>query len=285
MKNRNSHKRMIEKVLLVILLFAGEIFPQDSDRFFFKLEKTFVLPEDVHGIYVTEDDEILCGANKRIYKIEKDGEITDTNSQTHIWSIKPKKNGNVLLAATDRIIEVDRDGNNKLLYKGKFDGEWGVCDLAIDNEGSILLVHGKSISLLDENFNREELLVDSTAKNFVGIGFNSARDYFLVSDVFSACVHRYFYSSRKCTYDKTFEKIYVPEYVSFNDEDEAFISLPPRNKIVSIDKNGKVYFYLIGNEYRGINTIQVKKNVSGQPLLYVSLKNEVRILSLRKKVN
>ncbi len=127
----------------------------DSATFFKESDAT------IHAIAFNHKNQLYVGGKNKVYSIDKENNIktyatlTDTTHKTIIWGMAFDSNGNLFIAAHDRVVRIDTLGIPQNLIQEDFGGPCGVSDVRIDSANNLYIAYDNIIARYDTALNKK----------------------------------------------------------------------------------------------------------------------------------
>lgn len=218
--------------------------------------EVFVEIPDIHGImFDNQGGMFITRKGLGILKVTPDANVTvftsldrlkDKTERTHIYSMALGKDNTMYAAACDRIIKITPDGDMETLIEEDFSGQWGACDVKVDREGNIYVVHGVKVDRYSGSLKKMPFIDGEKDKvklsAAVGIDFDKDYKNLYLGDVFGKKIVKYPLDSA----DSAREPLGIdlgnknPEYVTVSECNEAFVSLPGGGGLAKVGADGEV---------------------------------------------
>lgn len=205
----------------------------DSATFFIELDAT------IHAIAFNHKNKLYVGGKNKVYSIDKDNIIktyatlTDTTHKTIIWGMTFDSNGNLFIAAHDRIVRIDTLGTPLTLIQEDFGGPCGVSDVRIDSANNLYIVYDNIIARYDTALNKKIVVngndFNPSIKWAVGIEFDDNNEYIFVGDCNG-------------------KKLFIIPYKSFDYVDEFTVIPSNWGQYLTKDEHGNIYLSMHGPE-------------------------------------
>lgn len=216
----------------------------------------FIEIPDIHGIiFDNQGNMFICRKGNEILKVTPDANVNaftsldrlkDKTEKTNIYSMALGKDNIMYAAACDRIIKITPDGDMETLIEEDFTGQWGACDVKIDHEGNIYVVHGVKVEKYSGSLHKT-LLIDGEKDKIklsaaVGIDFDKDYKNLYLGDVFGKKIVKYPLDSGDSVREPlVLDLVYKnPEYVTVSERNEAFVSLPGGGGLAKVGTDGEV---------------------------------------------
>ncbi len=216
----------------------------------------FVEIPDIHAImFDNQGGMFISRKGNEILKVTPDANVTvftsldrlrDKTEKTHIYSMAPGKDNTMYAAACDRIIRITPDGDMETVIEEDFSGKWGACDVKVDREGNIYVVHGVKVEKYSGSL-QKTLIIDGENDKIklsaaVGIDFDKDYKNLYLADVFGKKIVKYPLDPGDPVREPlVFDLVYKnPEYVAVSERNEAFVSLPGGGGLAIVGTDGEV---------------------------------------------
>jgi hypothetical protein len=159
-------------LLLVLSLLTGSVsfaqvgklgIPQDSGKTIITIDSASVFAEvndSIHAITFDGKGSMFVGGCHDIYRItperviEHFATLSDTSSVTTIWGMTFHPNGDLFVAAHDRIVKITPSGTQLVVIRENFPGPCGVTDLRFDRKGRLLAAYADIVARYDASYNK-----------------------------------------------------------------------------------------------------------------------------------
>ena len=257
----------------------------------------FVEIGDLHGIVIDNFGNMFVGkSGTEILKVTPDGkysvfasisDLDDKTENTRIYNMAVGSDGNIYIAAKDRILKMTGDGKLENYIKDQFSGEWGACDLKFDKEGNLFVVHGKMVNRYDKNLNMN-LFIDGEKyiKAAVGIEFDCSFSHLFLSDVFGKAVLKYTLNSTDSVgKPEIYNPLRFPEHMAADDIGNVYVTLAGGNAILKIGSDGILENLLCEGKLIEPWTIAMGRKGFDQESAYVVSKGKIFKVYLGLKSN
>jgi len=205
----------------------------DSAKFLIELDAA------IHAIAFNHKNKLYVGGKNKVYSIDNDNNIktyatlTDTTNKTVIWGMTFDSNGNLFIAAHDRIVRIDTLGTPLTLIQEDFKGPCGVSDVRIDSANNLYIVYDNIIARYDTGLNKKIVVngndFNPTIKWAVGIEFDVNNEYIFVGDCNG-------------------KKLFIIPYKSNNYVDESKVIPSNWGQYLTKDEHENIYLSMHGPE-------------------------------------
>lgn len=153
----------------------------------------------IHAVTFDKNGLMFLGGKLDVFTLNADKSINhfitlqDPCQNTIIWSMIFDKNGNLFIAANDRIVKVTPDKKQYAIIKESFSGPCGVTDLRFDKIGNLYAIYDKIVARYDSLFNKV-VFVDGSKFKIpiqwgVGIEFSNDEQYLFIGDCWGSKVY------------------------------------------------------------------------------------------------
>jgi sugar lactone lactonase YvrE len=149
-------------------------------------------PQEIHAIAFDDKGLMYAAGKADVFKVTPDKSIKhfltleNTSPTTTIWSMKFGTDGNLYIAAHDRIVKITPDGTQQVIIWENFPGPCGATDLRFDRHGNLYIVYDTFIAKYDTSFNKSILIDGSKFQTpiqwAVGMEFSSDEQYLYIAD-------------------------------------------------------------------------------------------------------
>lgn len=252
--------------------------------------EVFVDIQNIHGImFDNQGSMFISRKGNEILKVTPDANVTvftsldrlrDKTEKTHIWSMTSGKDNTMYVAAYDRIIKVTPDGEMETVIAEEYTGQWGACDVKLDQEGNIYVVHGVRVEKYSGSLQKTTLIDgeidDIKLSAAVGIDFDKDYNNLYLCDVFGKKVVKYPLDSADTTNAPLIVDLVNknPEYIAVSENNDAFASLPGGGGVVRVSPDGEKTISC-GNTLNEPFTLAFGKKGFDEEALYVVSQGKV----------
>ncbi len=176
-----------------------------------------------------------------------------------IWDMKYDKDHNIIAAAQDRIIKIDKKGNLITLVEEEFQGFLGASGLEIDKEGNIYVVSGGKVYRYSKDLVKTEYLSSEDYNSFFSIAFSPDNKYLYLTDFYTKSLIKYEINAdgtvgqgkeiiREVVKDSG--AYGAPLNMIFNDSGDMYVSIDGMAYILRINKDETMQLLYMNKDVR-----------------------------------
>jgi hypothetical protein len=152
----------------------------------------FQSPQEIHAIAFDHKGMLYAAGNTEVFTIAPDrttkhfAALDHPGPATTIWSMTFSRNGNLYLAAHDRIVLITPGGMQQVIIQENFPGPCGATDVRFDRRGNLYVAYDNVIAKYDTSYHKS-IFIDGSKfqtpiKWAVGLELSSDEQYMYVGD-------------------------------------------------------------------------------------------------------
>lgn len=188
------------KIIVILFFLLGNLFLISTEKAWLQASKIeldsasvfYESGRQIHAITFNHNGLMFVGGKLDIFTISPDKSfkhfltLKESAPNTIIWSMVFGSDGNLFIAANDRIVKVSPDGKQQVIIREDFSGPCGATDLRFDKQGNLYVVYDNIIARYDSSF-KKTIFIDGTKfptpiRWAVGIEFSSDEQYLYIGD-------------------------------------------------------------------------------------------------------